>query len=68
MFWQDLKIIRNNIIHAAFFQSSKEGSRISVATKAELNSKYYSQFIDFTTMKTKRIQLIINPFSVTRYN
>jgi len=66
-FWTELQIIRNQIIHSAYFESSIKGSTKSAETLKRLKSAYTSQFIDMEKETTKAWALSINPLSVTRY-
>ncbi len=65
--WIELKILRNQIIHSAYFESSIEGKPISKATLKGLNSKYYAEHLCLPDERTKRWRLKINPLAVSRY-
>ena len=66
-FWNELQIIRNQIIHSAYFESSVRGSTKSAETIKRLKTAHTSRFIDMDNEITKAWALSINPLSVTRY-
>ncbi len=66
-FWNELQILRNQIIHSAYFESSNKGSAKSAATIKRLKSPHTLKHIDLTKEITKAWELSINPLSVTRY-
>lgn len=66
-FWNELQILRNQIIHSAYFESSNKGSTKSAATIKRLKSAHTIQYIDMEKEITKAWELSINPLSVTRY-
>ncbi|NQU63907.1 MAG: hypothetical protein HQ517_06440 [SAR324 cluster bacterium] len=66
-FWNELYILRNQIIHSAYFESSNKGSTKSAATIKRLKSAHTIQYIDMEKEITKAWELSINPLSVTRY-
>lgn len=65
--WQELKILRNSIIHSAYFETSARDGRISKATEKRLKSSYYSPYLDLDEKCTKKWRLTINPLNVSRY-
>lgn len=65
--WIELKILRNQIIHSAYFESSIEGSAVSKATLKGLESKYYADHFSLSDERTKMWRLRINPLAVSRY-
>jgi len=65
--WTELKILRNQIIHSAYFTTSSTGGHISKATRRKLESPYYRKFLDIDNERTINWSLKINPLSVTRY-
>ncbi len=66
-FWNELKILRNQIIHSAYFERSSKGGYISKATESKLKSQYYSKYLDLKEECTKKWRLRINPLNVSRY-
>lgn len=65
--WNELKILRNQIIHSAYFERSTKGSKISTATKRRLQTPFYKDFLDLPDECTSLWRLSINPLSVSRY-
>lgn len=65
--WNELKILRNQIIHSAYFERSTKGSKISTATRKRLEKSFYKDFLDRLNECTRRWRLSINPLSVSRY-
>jgi hypothetical protein len=65
--WNELKIVRNHIIHSAYFETSRKGGHISKATLKKLESSYYQQFLDLPNECTKKWKLSINPLNISRY-
>jgi len=65
--WQELQILRNQVMHSAYFESSKKGSVISTATLQRLQTKRTSSKIDLENESTINWKLQINPLSVSRY-
>lgn len=65
--WMELKILRNQIIHSAYFERNTKGGYTSKATENRLGSKYYKQYFDRDEECTKKWRLSINPLNVTRY-
>ena len=66
--WHELNILRNHIVHSAYFKNSTKGSEISTATKQRLDkNSFYKEFLDRPNECTRRWRLSINPLSVSRY-
>ena len=65
--WRELKILRNQVIHSGFFETSVKEGKISTATRAKLDRGWYAPYVNMMTESTNRWQLIINPLSVSRY-
>lgn len=65
--WTELKILRNYIIHSAYFERSTIGGYKSKATKKKLESRYYLPYIDQVEECTNKWRLSINPLNVSRY-
>jgi hypothetical protein len=65
--WNELKILRNLIVHSAYFGSSKKGGYISKATKKKLESPYSSPYLDLDEECTKNWKLTVNPLNISRY-
>jgi len=65
--WTELKILRNQVIHSAFFQRNIKGGYTSKATKKKLQTRHYLAYIARDEECTKRWQLSINPLNLTRY-
>ncbi len=63
----ELKILRNSIVHSAYFERNARGGYISKATKKKLKSSYYSPYLDLDEECTKKWRLTINPLNVSRY-
>jgi hypothetical protein len=65
--WNELKILRNQVIHSAYFECSTKGSKISTATKRRLVTPFYKDFLDLPDECTRQWRLSINPLCVSRY-
>ena len=65
--WNEIRILRNQIVHSAYFESSTAGGYKSKATKKKLESRYYLPYIDKVEECTKKWRLSINPLNVSRY-
>ena len=65
--WTELKILRNHIIHSAYFETSKKGGRTSKATATKLEAGFYKPYIDRNEECTMKWRLSINPLRVSRY-
>jgi hypothetical protein len=65
--WTELKILRNQVIHSAYFQRNAKGGYTSRATENKLQAPHYMPYIDRDEECTKRWQLSINPLNLTRY-
>lgn len=65
--WTELKILRNQIIHSAYFERNTKGGYTSKATENKLESRYYKQYFDRDEECTKKWRLSINPLNVSRY-
>jgi hypothetical protein len=64
--WQEVRILRNQIIHNAYFEQSTKGGKISIATKNRLVGSD-KKYIDLHDECTKQWRLNINPLNVSRY-
>ena len=65
--WNELRIIRNTIIHSGYFEKSKPDNHISIATLKRLVTDFNSNFIDTKTELTKIWKMCYNPLNITRY-
>ena len=65
--WTELKILRNQVIHSAFFRRNVKGAYTSKATEKKLQTPHYMPHINRDEECTKRWQLSINPLNLTRY-
>lgn len=64
--WHELHILRNIIIHSAYFSQSTKGGKISAATKKRLVGSD-KKYVDLPDERTKQWMLCINPLGVSRY-
>ena len=65
--WNELKILRNQLIHSAYFERGAKGGHISKATKKGLKTTYYLKYLDIDEECTKKWRLSVNPLNVSRY-
>jgi len=65
--WTELRILRNHIIHGAYFQTSSKGGIVSRETEKTLQSRHYSKFINRDEECTINWHLRLNPLSIYRY-
>lgn len=65
--WNELSILRNDIIHTGYFINSNEISDVSKATAKRIHSKNVSKFLKSGEHETRKWGLTINPLRTTRY-